>query len=82
MASYRAHRLLAGTGDNPSNSGVTEKVNKRVGSLGKLVQASFFDDAEEVRIHMCICTYINIPVGSMGAYVVSSFCLQRPIYLF
>ena len=52
MASYRAHRLLAGTGDNPSNSGATEKVNKRVGSLGKLIQGSFFDDAEEVRIHM------------------------------
>lgn len=43
----RAHRVLAGTGDNPSSSGVMEKASKRVGTLGKLVQASFFDDAEE-----------------------------------
>ena len=54
MTSYRAHRVLAGTGDNPSSSGVMEKASKRVGTLGKLVQASFFDDAEEVRINVYI----------------------------
>ena len=54
MTSYRAHRILAGTGDNPSSSGVTEKPSKRVGTLGKLIQGSFFDDAEEVRINVYI----------------------------
>ena len=71
MTPYRAHRVLAGTGDNPSSSGVMEKASKRVGTLGKLVQASFFDDAEEVRMNV----YIYIPAGSIWA---SNFCSCIP----
>ena len=52
MICSRAQRLLTAAGDNPS-SGAMNKGNKRVGSLGKFVQGSFFDDAEEVS--NCVC---------------------------
>ena len=49
--SYRAQRLLTTAGDNPASGVAVEKAKKRVGSLGKFVQGSFFDDAEEVSIY-------------------------------
>lgn len=47
---YRAQRLLT-SGDDPSSGDSVNKSKKRVGTLGKFVQGSFFDDAEEVSIH-------------------------------
>ena len=38
---------MATAGDNPT-SGAVNKASKRVGTLGKFVQGSFFDDTEEV----------------------------------
>ena len=53
--SYRAQRVLTATGDSAASGAGVEKAKKRVGSLGKFVQGSFFDDAEEVSTYSGDC---------------------------
>ena len=77
FSSDRAQRLLATAGDNPTSGVAVDKAKKRVGSLGKFVQGSFFDDAEEVStytieyiVRVCVCT-----CARACAYVHACMCV-------